>query len=121
MNRKGFNLVEIMLVIALIAVIIGIAIPAFVKARVISRARACQENLTKIDGAKESWALSNNKSDGATVSLDTLVAEKYLKKKPICPTGSLYIVNPIGTPPQCSSGLRGHNFNSIGKKYSDWE
>ncbi len=54
---KGFTLVEIMIVVAIIGIIIAIAVPAFLRARENSRATACQENLTKIDGAKEQYAL----------------------------------------------------------------
>lgn len=55
-TAKGFTLVEIMIVVAIIGIIIAIAVPAFLRARENSRGRACQENLSKIDGAKEQYA-----------------------------------------------------------------
>ena len=71
-KTKGFTLVEIMIVVAIIGILIAIAVPGFVRARSQSRMRACQENLTKIDGAKEQYALEQNKGPGDAVSEDDL-------------------------------------------------
>ena len=105
-QSKGFTLVEIMIVVAIIGILIAIAVPGFVKARTQSRTRACQENLTKIDGAKEQWALENNKATGATVLITDLYAaggSLYLKNSPTCPAaaGTAYTLNTIGTAPAC--------------------
>ena len=56
-RTKGFTLVEIMIVVAIIGIIIAIAVPAFLRARENARGRACQENLMKLDGSTEQWAL----------------------------------------------------------------
>ena len=44
----GFTLVEIMIVVGIIGIIIAIAVPAFLRQREMSRARACQDNLKTI-------------------------------------------------------------------------
>ncbi len=104
-NSKGFTLVEIMIVVAIIGILIAIAVPGFVKARTVSRNRACQENLQKIDGAKEQWALENNQAEAAACDLATdIVANDYLKKAPTCPESGTYTANAIGTDPSCSIG-----------------
>ena len=105
-SLKGFTLVEIMIVVAIIGILIAIAVPGFVKARTQSRAKACQENLTKIDGAKEQYALENNLAAGATCAMSNLVSTdgtSYLKSTPKCPAGGTadYTVNNIGTNPAC--------------------
>jgi prepilin-type N-terminal cleavage/methylation domain-containing protein len=105
-RSKGFTLVEIMIVVAIIGILIAIAVPGFVKARTQSRNRACQENLTKIDGAKEQWALENNKAVGTDCTMDDLYVDDgsgYLKSSPQCPAadGEDYTVNAIGTAPAC--------------------
>ena len=66
-NIKGFTLVEIMIVVAIIGIIIAIAVPAFLRARENSRGRACQENLAKIDGSKEQYGLEFKLGNGAAL------------------------------------------------------
>lgn len=110
MKKRGFTLVEIMIVVAIIGILLTIAIPSFMRARETARAKACQENLQKIDSAKEQWALENNLSNGSEVpdgwlDDDNIVGpEGYIKKKPVCPAGGTYTPNPIGTDPECSIG-----------------
>jgi prepilin-type N-terminal cleavage/methylation domain-containing protein len=105
--QQGFTLVEIMIVVAIIGILIAIAVPGFVRARSQSRARACQENLTKIDSAKEQYALEKNLAQGATVAMTNLVntadaTQTYMKQTPVCPANGTYTVNAIGTDPTCS-------------------
>lgn len=109
-SLKGFTLVEIMIVVAIIGIIIAIAVPAFLRARENSRGRACQENLAKIDGAKEQYALEQKLGNNANVTMNDLInppgtttaGEGYLKSTPVCPAGGSYTVNTIGTNPTCS-------------------
>jgi len=110
--KKGFTLVEIMIVVAIIGILIAIAIPGFLRARENSRGQACQENLTKIDGAKEQWALEFKHSNGTAISDDVLFlgdvnifgTNGYVKKTPKCPSSGTYTVNNIGIDPACSIG-----------------
>jgi prepilin-type N-terminal cleavage/methylation domain-containing protein len=101
--RRGFTLVEIMIVVAIIGILIAIAVPGFVKARTQSRIKACQENLTKIDGAKEQYALENNKTNSYSPAWSELVgATGYLKSTPKCPESGSYTLGAVSTAPTCS-------------------
>lgn len=103
---KGFTLVEIMIVVAIIGILIAIAVPGFVRAREQSRDRACQENLTKIDGAKEQYALEQDVAEGEALGTDMagLVSDGYLKRTPECPSSGSYTIGNVGTDPTCSVG-----------------
>lgn len=114
---KGFTLVEIMIVVAIIGIIIAIAVPGFIRARSQSRMRSCQENLTKIDGAKEQYALERNVGPGTAVSMTDLVeagGTGYIKTTPLEPSGGTYTVAAIGTDPTCSTSFPGHSLGEIG-------
>lgn len=115
MKTKGFTLVEIMIVVAIIGIIIAIAVPAFLRARENARGRACQENLTKIEGAKEQYALEFKKGNTDTVAMGALIkpplndgtgtvkaGQGYLKNTPECPSGGTYTEGALNTDPICS-------------------
>lgn len=105
--KKGFTLVEIMIVVAIIGILIAIAVPGFIKARERSRANACGENLAKIDGSKEQWALENKMGATDSVTIATLVSDGYLKKVPSCPSGGTYTENTVGASPTCDAESTG--------------
>lgn len=111
--KKGFTLVEIMIVVAIIGIIIAIAVPAFLRARENARGRACQENLSKIDGAKEQYALEYKLSNNSAITYpddlitppgSTAAGSGYLKSAPRCPANGTYTAGNIGTNPVCSIG-----------------
>lgn len=85
------------------AVVAAIAVPSFLRAREISRRNACQENLFKIDAAKQQWALENNKPASAIPTWDDLVgSDKFLRTSPVCPGDGVYTINTIDQDPSCS-------------------
>jgi len=70
--KAAFTLVEIMIVVAIIGLLAGIAIPNFIKARETARKNACINNLRLIDTAIQQWALEANKNGTDSVKLDSL-------------------------------------------------
>ena len=60
----------IMVVMAVIAIVVAIATPTWLRQRELSRGRACQENLLKINGAKEQYALEFKVVNGSAVDMD---------------------------------------------------
>jgi hypothetical protein len=88
-------------------ILTAIAVPGFLRARENSRTETCMENLIKLDGAKEQWALENNKQNGAEVKMEDLVGEDlFIRRKPVCPRGGSYTLGVIGENPTCSCGTK---------------
>ena len=62
-RRGGFTLVEIMIVVAIIALLAAIAVPGFLRARKRSQASRIMNDLRMIDSAVDQYAIENNKQD----------------------------------------------------------
>jgi prepilin-type N-terminal cleavage/methylation domain-containing protein len=77
-SRQGFTLVEIMIVVAIIALLASIAVPGFLRARKRSQASRILNDLRLIDAAVDQYAIETNKMSGATVN--TVDWTNYLKK-----------------------------------------
>jgi len=56
MNRRGFSIVEVLVVIAVIALVIGLLAPAMAGARAGSRSMKCQANLKQLAVASQNYA-----------------------------------------------------------------
>ena len=96
--------------VAIPAVLAGVALPAFSKAKDKSQIIACVNNLKQIDGAKHQWALENKKADSDVPTWQDL--RPYLGGKggaPKCPAGGKYTLGSIDTQPTCSKP--GHELN----------
>jgi len=106
---SGFTLVEIMIVVAIIALLAAIAIPNFIKARTASQKTACIANLKQIQGAKATWALETRKT-GVDSPNDTELfgATLYIAAKPGCPGGGTYTVDKVDTKSSCTLSTEGH-------------
>ena len=95
-KRGGFTLVEIMIVVAIIALLAAIAVPGFLRARKRSQASKILNDLRMIDSAIDQYAIETAKSTGATV--DVTDWTNYIKKDSV-----LY---------STGQDLFGHNYGS---------
>lgn len=99
--RKGFTLVEIMIVVLIIGILLGIAVPSWMKIRQTTRIKACHENIRLIDNAKQQWAMDQGK-EASDVADQSELAPEYIKDFPTCPEGGTYTIGPHSTPSSCS-------------------
>jgi len=118
--QKGFTLIEIMIVVAIIGLLAAIAIPSFVHARTNSQQNACINNLRQIDGAKQNWALDNKAAPTSTPVQDLI--QGYMGRGssgtlPYCPAdvsnnfSSSYDINNLSQPPTCKIFPVAHVYN----------
>lgn len=112
-DRKAFSLIEIMIVVAIIAIAISIAVPNFFKMNEISKRTVCINNLKKITAAVEEWALEKNITSGTEIneSREEDIYTNYFRGgRPKCPTAGEYVIYPVGANPQvrCTEEDKGH-------------
>jgi prepilin-type N-terminal cleavage/methylation domain-containing protein len=77
-KRAGFTLVEIMIVVAIIALLAAIAVPGFLRARKRAQASKILNDLRLIDAAVDQYAIETSRSTGSPVSVSDWT--NYLKK-----------------------------------------
>jgi prepilin-type N-terminal cleavage/methylation domain-containing protein len=95
-NRTGFTLVEIMIVVAIIALLAAIAVPGFLRARKRSQASRIINDLRLIDSAVDQYAIENNKASGFVLNVADWT--NYLKKGTnLYTTGKDILSNDYGT------------------------
>jgi prepilin-type N-terminal cleavage/methylation domain-containing protein len=108
-SRRGFTLVEIMIVVAIIGLLAAIAIPNFVRARETAQRNACISNLKQIQGAVQVWAIDQNKTGSDTPTTADMV-DNYIKKWPVCPKGgSAYVPPAVSADPACPNDPTNHH------------
>ena len=77
-NRRGFTLVEIMIVVAIIALLAAIAVPGFLRARKRAQASRTLNDLRSIDYAVDQYAIETNRATGASVPVTAWTS--YMKQ-----------------------------------------
>jgi prepilin-type N-terminal cleavage/methylation domain-containing protein len=106
-KKSGFTLIEIMIVVAILGIILGLALPNFLKSRTQARRQVCIENLSQIESAKQIWGLENGKNEGDIPTESDLIGPTlYIKITPACPGGGTYDYQAIGVNATCT--IEGH-------------
>ena len=100
-SKKGFTLVEIMIVVLIIGILLGIAAPQWVKARERSQRNSCLANMREFSHAKLRWAMENRLS-GSAVPVQADLVPDYIKKMPVCNSSGIYTLNNVDTEASCS-------------------
>ena len=80
-KRAGFTLVEIMIGVAIIALLAAIAVPGFLRARKRSQASRILNDLRMIDSAVDQYAIETNRKTGDVVAVADWT--NYVKKNAI--------------------------------------
>jgi len=89
-SKKGFTLVELMIVVLILGALAAIAIPRIIGGAASARARACETNIDLINSQIE---LYNANTGGWPANLQTVTQDTsyFPDGEPICPvTGNPY-------------------------------
>ena len=119
---KGFTFIELMAVMAIIATIIGIAMPRYFDGLTRTKETALKQNLNEMRVAIDHYHADKGVYPD---SLQTLVSARYLRFIPQDPLTELADTWQISSPPDSSNGVYdvssgSNNIASDGSVYSSW-
>jgi len=99
MVRRAFTLVEIMIVVAIIALLVAVVVPTWAQARRATWKNLCITNLREIQAAQAQCMFKV--PEGGSITSD-MVNEYLRRPDPTCPaTGEAYDLTLM--PPECPS------------------
>ena len=117
-TERGFTLIELMIVVAIIAILAGILIPNFVNARAQAQTAACESNLRSIATALELYYADNQTYPASNSVSPANLAKNgvfYLNNTPKDPAATdptaLYAFT---STPQTGSGAAGYTITCPG-------
>ena len=85
-SEAGFTLIEMMVVVAIIAILVSILVPNFIRARAQAQTAACEANLKEIATALELFETDNDRyPNSGTVNGANTDLAPYLKQTPVDP------------------------------------
>lgn len=112
-NQKGFTLVELMVVVVIIGILVGIAVPAYKKVTGTAERNTCWANQRSIEGTLQLYFANEGKEklfeevegtgDDGKITLEDLEGklvgetdESYFNELPTCPSDGDYLVDNDG-------------------------
>jgi len=125
-GKRGFTLLELMIVITIIIILAAIVLPQYQKTILATREAVLREDLFKMRDLLDHYAADKQK---LPQSLDDLVTGGYMRELPKDPiTGEANWVPTLGEDPNSSGGEQGvvdvhsasGDTSSEGTPYSEW-
>lgn len=104
-NQKGFTLVEIMIVVAIIALLASIAIPNLLRAKLVSNDAVAQGTLREMSTATETYATANSGNYPVDMTSLTGASPSYIAQDKCGVTAAGYSYT-------CGMGTTGYTFTA---------
>lgn len=96
-ERARIRVLPVLVVLAIIALLASVAMPHLVKSRHTAQANSVINNLRQLDGAKQQWAIENNKPTGAAPTFGDL--KPYLSRGDMpAVAGENFVIGRVGEP-----------------------
>ena len=93
-NKKGFTLVELLVVVLILATLMAVALPLYLSSVADSSKKTCRANMQSIANAAQAWKVKNRAADFTTVSMSALTPD--LGAVPTCPDNGSYTIVTTG-------------------------
>jgi type II secretion system protein G len=88
-KQRGFTLIEMMIVVAIIAILVSVLVPNFMRARAQAQTAACEANLKEIATALELYQTDHESYPDVTAETQVTSSEAnlgpYIRQTPIDP------------------------------------
>ena len=94
-RRKGFTLVELLVVVLILATLMAVALPLYLSSVSDSAKKTCRANMQSIANAAQAWKVKNRANDFTGLTLSSLTPD--LGATPVCPSGGTYTTAITGT------------------------
>ena len=123
-HRRGFTLVEVMVVLSIVLIVISIAVPMYTASMVRAKESVLKSNLFTLRSVIDHYTYDKEKPPQA---LEDLVAEGYLRQVPVDPftqsSDSWEVITDVG--PSGESGVfdvrSGSDHTGLdGSPYNEW-
>lgn len=118
-KRGGFTLIELMIVIAIIAILAAILVPNFIRARAQGQVTACKSNLKNIATALEMYSTDYGGRFPTNITSGGVLTPNYLRTLPTCPGAGSVTYETAGYSAQSSPDAYNINCNATNHKGVD--
>jgi len=100
MKKRAFTLVEILVVVAILGLLAAVGIPNLLNSRQNANDKMKEINISSVEGAKEQWAIIENKLPGSTVTWNNIkdyVGGSASVQSDLDVAGDSITINAVGT------------------------